>query len=237
MFEDSTFESTGRIRTRSRGWMVATFTLNSAILAALALFPILYPEALPRIENIFLMSVPPPPQEAPQPPPRETLPRETHQSEMRGAHVLAPSVIPHRPYAPNAPELLRINSLANMDMGAQGKGNELNAFRKSSTAPSVHAEPQKTARVSQGVMEGFLAGKVLPEYPPIARAAGIEGTVVLQATISKTGTIENVRAVSGPIMLQRAAIDAVRQWRYRPYLLNGEPVEVETTVNVQFTLH
>lgn len=237
MFEDSTFESTGRIRTRSRGWMVATFTLNSTVLAALALFPILYPEALPRMKYIFLMSVPPPQQEAPQPLARETPPREMHQSEMRGTHVLAPSVIPQRPYEPNAPELPGIHSLATMDMGPQGRGNELNAFRKSSTAPSVRAERQTKARVSQGVMEGFLAGKVLPEYPPIARAAGIEGTVVLQATISKTGTIENVRVVSGPIMLQRAAVDAVRQWRYRPYLLNGEPVEVETTVNVQFTLH
>jgi protein TonB len=60
--------------------------------------------------------------------------------------------------------------------------------------------------------------------------------VVLQAVISKTGTIENLRVVSGPPLLQQAALDAVKQWRYRPYLLNGEPIEVETTVNVVFTL-
>ena len=64
----------------------------------------------------------------------------------------------------------------------------------------------------------------------------IEGTVVLTATISKAGTIENLRVASGPAMLQQAALDAVKEWRYRPYLLNGEPVEVETTVNVVFTL-
>ena len=72
--------------------------------------------------------------------------------------------------------------------------------------------------------------------PPIAIAARIEGTVVLQATISKAGTIENLRVASGPPMLQQAALDAVKTWLYRPYLLDGQPVEVETTVNVIFTL-
>ena len=75
-----------------------------------------------------------------------------------------------------------------------------------------------------------------PIYPPIAKAARVQGTVVLQATISKTGSIENLHVISGPAMLQQAALDAVKTWRYRPYLLNNEPVEVETTVNVIFTL-
>ena len=64
----------------------------------------------------------------------------------------------------------------------------------------------------------------------------MQGTVVLQATISKSGTIENLRVISGPAMLQEAARDAVMTWRYKPYLLNNEPVEVDTTVNVIFTL-
>ena len=71
---------------------------------------------------------------------------------------------------------------------------------------------------------------------PSPRRPASPGTVVLQATISKTGTIEDLHVVSGPAMLQQAAMDAVRTWRYRPYLLNNEPVEVETTVNVIFTL-
>jgi protein TonB len=70
----------------------------------------------------------------------------------------------------------------------------------------------------------------------MAREMRIAGTVQLQATISRKGTIENLRVVSGPPLLQQAAIDAVKQWRYRPYLLNGEPVEVETAVNVDFKL-
>jgi len=85
-------------------------------------------------------------------------------------------------------------------------------------------------------MAGNLLQKTIPQYPAIAKAARIQGTVVLQATISKGGGIENLRVVSGPPMLQQAALDAVRSWRYKPYLLNGDPVEVETTVNVVFNL-
>jgi protein TonB len=85
-------------------------------------------------------------------------------------------------------------------------------------------------------VEGLLIQRTLPVYPPIARATGTNGTVTLAAIISKNGTIENLRVISGPIMLQQAALDAVRTWLYRPYLLNGQPVEVETTVSVIFTM-
>jgi protein TonB len=85
-------------------------------------------------------------------------------------------------------------------------------------------------------MAGNLLNKTMPQYPAIAKAARIQGTVKLEATISKNGTIENLRVLSGPPMLQQAALDAVRQWRYKPYQLNGEPTEVETTVDVNFTL-
>jgi len=81
-----------------------------------------------------------------------------------------------------------------------------------------------------------LVHKVLPTYPPLARSARIQGQVVLQAMISKQGAIENLRVLSGHPMLVPAAIDAVRLWRYRPYVLNNEPVEVETQVTVNFSL-
>jgi protein TonB len=106
----------------------------------------------------------------------------------------------------------------------------------SGNAPKVQAAAPKKINISAGVAVGMLIQKTIPVYPPIAKAARVSGTVVLQATISKNGTIENLRVMSGPAMLQQAAQDAVRQWRYRPYLLNNEPVEVETTVNVVFTL-
>ena len=84
--------------------------------------------------------------------------------------------------------------------------------------------------------EGDLIRKVQPTYPPLARAARIQGTVVLQAVISKQGGIENLRVLAGHPMLVPAAIEAVRQWRYRPYILNNEPVEVETQITVNFAL-
>jgi len=84
--------------------------------------------------------------------------------------------------------------------------------------------------------EGDLVHKVLPAYPALARSARIQGTVVLQAMISKQGAIENLRLLSGHPMLAPAAIEAVRQWRYRPYILNGEPVEVDTQITVNFSL-
>lgn len=234
MFEDSTFESAGSIRTRSRGWMLATFTFNGAVLLALALFPLLNPEALPRMVNISLMTVPPMPQEQPRPPQRPV--RETTRPEMVGTYLLAPSKIPPTQYVPNVPEPPMISSSSLGDLGARS-GNDFGVWSEHRPGPSVRSEPQVKTRVSQGVMDGLLVGPVTPDYPPIAREMGVEGTVILQASISKTGTIENLRVVSGPELLQRAAINAVSQWRYRPYLLNGEPVEVETTVNVRFTLH
>jgi protein TonB len=97
------------------------------------------------------------------------------------------------------------------------------------------ATPQRV-RVSSGVSTGLLTRKVNPNYPPLARQARIQGTVILQAEISITGDIQNLRLISGHPMLAPAAIEAVKQWKYKPYLLNGEPVEVETTVQVNFTL-
>ncbi len=120
-------------------------------------------------------------------------------------------------------------------MGGSGSG-VMGSFFGSGSAPQVKAAPPKKINISAGVEQGLLIQKTMPIYPPIAKAARVQGTVVLQATISKGGTIEDLHVVSGSAMLQEAALDAVRQWRYRPYLLNNEPVEVETTINVIFTL-
>jgi protein TonB len=91
-------------------------------------------------------------------------------------------------------------------------------------------------RVSTGVATGLLIRKVTPTYPQLAKQARIQGSVVLQAEISKDGTIQNLQLISGHPMLAPAAIEAVKQWRYKPYLLNGEPVAVETQVVVNFSL-
>jgi protein TonB len=91
-------------------------------------------------------------------------------------------------------------------------------------------------RVSQAVGVGLLVSKVQPIYPPTARQARIQGTVVMKAVINQAGDVESVELVSGHPLLVPAALDAVKQWKYRPYLLNGKPVSVETQVVVNFTL-
>lgn len=97
-------------------------------------------------------------------------------------------------------------------------------------AASVHP-----IRISS-MLPGSLIRRVEPTYPPLARSARVQGPVVLEAIISKTGTIEHLQLISGHPMLAPAAIDAVRQWRYKPYILNSEPIEVETQITVNFTL-
>lgn len=86
------------------------------------------------------------------------------------------------------------------------------------------------------MMEGNLIRRVQPDYPPIARGARIQGQVLLAAVISKEGQIENLRVLAGHPMLVRAALEAVSQWRYRPYILNSQAVEVETQITVNFLL-
>lgn len=104
------------------------------------------------------------------------------------------------------------------------------------SGPKVKIESPRIVTISSGVAQGMLLQKSSPVYPPIAKTARVSGTVVLQATISKTGLIENLRVLSGPPMLQKAAVDAVRSWRYKPYMLDSQPVEVDTTVSVVFSL-
>lgn len=100
-----------------------------------------------------------------------------------------------------------------------------------STAQDI---PPGRARLAASVAEGYLVHKVEPVYPPMAKIAHIQGDVVLTAYISKSGSIDDLRAVSGHPILIQSALDAVRQWKYKPYLVNGEPVAVETTVTVKF---
>jgi len=114
-------------------------------------------------------------------------------------------------------------------------GGVMNSIIGSAAAPPKVAAPQKL-RISAGVAEGLLIRRIDPQYPQMAKIAHMQGEVVLQAVISKSGDIQNLHAMSGPPLLIQAAMDAVKQWKYKPYLLNGEPVEVDTQVRVQFKM-
>jgi protein TonB len=234
MFEDSTFESMSRIHTRSRDWMLATFAFNSSILLVLVFIPLIYPHALPQIKSAILMEAPEPVEET------KPVVRPEHAqappTQMPAGVLQAPSQIPDKPWIPSTREEPMPGNIANLIDGEPGPWGADNPFSGHSVHPNVRLAVTPAQHVSSGVMSGMLIRKVVPEYPAIPKTMHLQGTVVLLATISRTGTIENLRVVSGPALLQQTALDAVQQWRYRPYLLNGEPVEVETTVRVDFTL-
>jgi protein TonB len=103
--------------------------------------------------------------------------------------------------------------------------------------PPPKPKPTGPIRVGGNVQAARIVNRVQPVYPPLARQTRISGTVRLHAIISKDGTIQQLEVISGHPLLQQAALDAVRQWRYQPTLLNGEPVEVDTTIDVIFSLN
>jgi periplasmic protein TonB len=234
MFEDATFESMGRIHTQSRSWMLATLALNGGMLAALVLFPLLHPEALQRAKDWMPLTIP----EQRMPAPVRV--RETNASAPTPTAIdralQPPRLVPSRIDMSRDTAPPATGTMVQLGDETTGPGDANGVFQRGGEMPVVRSAPRGAMRVSSSLVEGLLVRKTLPVYPPIARTMHMQGTVVLQATISTTGTIEHLHVVSGPAMLQQAALDAVKRWVYRPYILNGKPVEVETTVQVEFRL-
>jgi protein TonB len=154
------------------------------------------------------------------------------QAKMMGDQLNAPTQI-EKQAAEVAPPAMNFDAAGADGLGGSGaNASVLNGHAQ----PVVKYVPPKPIAVSSGVATGLLIQRTPPVYPTIAKAARVGGTVELHATISKNGTIKDVHVVSGPAMLQQAAVEAVRNWRYRPYMLNNEPIEVETSVSVVFSL-
>jgi len=204
--------------------------------------PLIFTEALPKQQLMtFLVAPPPPP---PPPPPAAAPVKIVHQiqTDIVNGALRTPTKIPQKIQMIKEDEAPPAMASAGVVGGVPGgipggqMGGVIGGIISSTpvAVPKV-ATPQRV-RVSAGVTSGLLIRKVNPIYPPLARQARISGTVVLRAVISKDGSIENLTLVSGHPMLAPAAIDAVKQWKYKPYLLNGEPVEVDTEVQVNFTL-
>jgi len=182
---------------------------------------------------------PPPP---PAPPPMATTAAASHSAASQGggritAPVMMPTQIKYTVDTTNAPAgNVRFGDSAGPGSGVPGA--DLQALLGTPPVIVVAPRPLRNTtamRISTGVAAGNLIVKTQPVYPVIARAAHISGTVVLRAMISKSGSIENLTVESGPPMLRQAALDGVRTWRYRPFLLNGEPTEVDTTIQINFT--
>ncbi|HWO30278.1 MAG TPA: energy transducer TonB [Candidatus Acidoferrum sp.] len=242
MFEDSLLESGGRLKTRRGRTTTFAIILEIGLIGIMVLMPLIFTEALPKQQLMTFLVAPPPP---PPPPPPAAAPvhvQKQIQTDIVNGALRTPTKIPQKIQMIKEDEAPPQMAAAGVVGGVAGgiPGGAMNGVIGgiiSSTPVAVPkvATPQRV-RVSAGVTSGLLVRKVNPVYPPLARQARISGTVVLRAVISKDGSIENLSLVSGHPMLAPAAIDAVKQWKYKPYLLNGEPVEVDTEVQVNFTL-
>jgi len=245
MFADSVLEF-GQQKKRQSFATVTSFILNCLAIGVLLIMPLAFPESLPKGQLLtFLVAPPPPP---PPPPPAAQVQRVVRQIQtdmMNTGQLRTPSRIPQRVQMikeEDAPPPMP--SVGGVVGGVPGgiPGGQLGGViggivsaTNAAVPKFVPVTPQRV-RISQGVTRGLLVQKVEPQYPTLARAARVQGDVVLSAVIDTNGQITNLQLVSGHPMLVPAAIAAVKQWRYKPYLLNGQPVEVETTITVIFSL-
>jgi periplasmic protein TonB len=237
MFEDSLMESGGKIRTNQKYTTTLSFVIEAVVVGFLILLPLLITEALPLHQlNSFLVAPPPPP--PPPPPPAAAPVQKVIQHEVVNGELRTPSKIPKQikmiKEEETPPSTGVMGGVVGGVPGGQ-VGGVVGSIIGSAAPPPKVAAPQKL-RVSQGVAEGNLLRKIEPQYPQMAKVAHIQGDVLLAATISKGGAIENLHQISGHPILVQAAMEAVKQWKYKPYLLNGEPVEVETTIKVSFKM-
>ena len=248
MFEDSLIESGGRLKTKRGMTTTISFMFQVVLIGVLVLIPLLFTEALPKTQLMtFLVAPPPPP---PPPPPPAAAPIKvvkTIQTDIINGQLRTPTKIPQKVQMikeEEAPPPMAATGgvVGGVPGGIPGGqlggviGGIVNSTSSLAAVPKfVPVTPQRV-RISQGVTKGLLIHRVEPTYPPLAKAARVQGDVVLSAIINTNGEIENLQLVSGHPMLVPSAIAAVRQWRYKPYLLNGQPVEVETTITVIFAL-
>jgi len=240
MFEDSLIESGNKLKTKRFGTTVLSFTIQVFLIFVLILIPLIYTDALPKQQLMtFLVAPPPPP---PPPPPPAAVPVKVVKiaSELVNGQLRQPTKIPQKVQMikeEEAPPDLGAGGVPGGVPGGIPGGSAGGVIGGIINQPvSVPKVAVQRVRVSSGVAQGYRIKFVQPNYPPLARQARIQGQVILQAEISKDGLITNLQLISGHAMLAPAAIEAVRQWRYKPYLLNGEPVAVETQVIVNFSL-
>lgn len=244
MFEDSLIDT--RIETRRGAATAVSFVLQILLVGIVVLIPLLFTEALPARQMMTELVAPPPP---PPPPPPAATQAPVHQQVEKApvtSELSTPVRIPQKiamvkeaaATGAAAPPSTVAGVVGGVPGGVAGGtvggvvGGVLGAVP---TATPKLAAP-KRVRVSSGVTDGLLMHKVMPQYPPAAKSARMQGTVVLAAVIGKDGTVKDLKVVSGPPVLAQAAMTAVRQWKYKPYYLNGQPTEVDTTINVNFKL-
>jgi periplasmic protein TonB len=239
-------ESLGRARRLRRKALVISLFLEAGLLATMLLWPLITPGVLPRQFNV---TPAPPFRGGGKSAPRQSLEPIHPPSILDRHHVIClicePPVIPQHPSYGPGPEPPSVDASPGTGSGSDsdfagsgpvlpgglGPGRQPNVVR-----PPDQPHPRSPLRQNEGVMEAMLIHRVQPEYPSLARAAHISGTVYLHAIIARDGTVRELQVMSGNPLLAQATRAAVLKWRYRPTLLNGEPVEVETYITAHFVL-
>lgn len=239
MFEQ-TFVDGGQTK---RGWSVfISFAGQILVLLVLALIPLIYTDVLPKAQLTSFLTAPPPPPPPP-PPPVVVKVVKIAPKQFDAGRLMAPREIPKQvaiiqeEIAPTVSA--GVSGGIPSGLGAIGGG--LGSFNVAAPPPPPppevkQAQVTKQIRVGGNVQAANLIKKITPVYPALAKSARIQGTVRFTAIIGKDGTIQNLQLVSGHPMLVQSATEAVKQWVYKPTLLNDEPVEVITQIDVNFTL-
>jgi len=217
---------------RARWSALASFTFEAALVAAALAYPLFYPESLPSRERPLFLAVP-------SASPAAARADSSTPAQAGGPTLPAPVLVAGRRLSLDGRSLPAADPVALPDIRDLGQPNSVEVF-DSLVPGGFHVMPRRApagapSRVS-AVMEGNLIHRVEPQYPAFAKQLGIQGTVVVKAFISREGAIERAQVERGQAWLAEAALAAVRQWRYRPYYLNREPVEVETEITVNFVL-
>jgi protein TonB len=240
MFEDSLIESGGKLRTKRGRMTFFSFILEAIIVIILILIPLMFTEALPKGQLMTFLVAPPPPPPPPPPPAAVKVVKQV-ETDIVNNQLRTPTKIPQKV------EMIKEEEAPPPNMGVVGgvpggvPGGQMGGVIGGIISSTPVAVPKVAAptrvRVSSGVTQGLKIHDVQPQYPQMAKIARVQGPVVLAAVIGKDGTIQNLHVIStaSPLLVQ-AALDAVKQWRYKPYILNGEAVEVDTTITVNFTL-
>lgn len=243
MFEHLTESAPKRTHTRSPWTILLSTFLQFVLVGVMILVPLIYTEALPKQQLLtFLVAPPPPP--PPPPPPAPAVQRVVKPVRlMEAGKLTAPKAIPKSIEMVKEEELSPEGGagvVGGVPGGVPGgtPGGVIGGIIGgiASAAPPPPKPEIKRIRVGGQVQAAKIVDMIRPIYPPLAKQARIQGVVRLEAIINKQGLIENLRVISGHPLLIQSALDAVRQWRYQPTLLNGEPVEVVTTIDVVFTL-
>jgi protein TonB len=239
MFDDL-LESTNEKKKTNKGWsVILSAMVQTLILGVLILIPLIYTEALPKAMLSTLLVAPPPPPPPPPPPVATQVVKVKPVARLiQSGKLVQPRAIP-KAVAIFKEEALPPDVITNTPTGGvfggiPGQGI-IGGAGLGAPPPAPKAPP---ARIKQGgnVTAALIINQTRPIYPPLARQARIQGNVVLHAIIDKDGKVAQLEVVSGHPLLVQSALDAVREWRYKPTLLNGDPVEVDTTITVTFTM-